>query len=132
MAENAEWKWRYEKLDDEGNITTIGSNFTNDADGKITGRIVINVKAWFDENPAERVRLGWTKHLYLEDVKEVQKIVPYNPASQFIVTGSEQIDEYTIRDVYYVIDKSEEQLAFEEMLSVSGGVSFDFGAMGVG
>lgn len=48
--------WSYEKLDEEGKIKTIAGDYTNDADGKITGRIVMNVKAWFDENPEERIR----------------------------------------------------------------------------
>ena len=131
MAEHVEWLWGYEKLKDDGGIDIIDGNFRNDADGKITGHIVMNVKAWFDENPAERIRLGWTKHLYIDSDKDIQKLVGYNPASQFIATSSEQIDEYTIRDVFHVIDKSEEQLAYEEMFGPAN-ITFDFVAMGLG
>ena len=46
----ADLKWHYEKLDDEGKVQRVYSG-TIDADGKITGKHVINVKAYFDENP---------------------------------------------------------------------------------
>ena len=33
----------------------------NDVDGSVTGHIVYEVAAWFDENPEERKKLGWIK-----------------------------------------------------------------------
>ena len=86
----------------------------DDKDGSVTGHIVLNVKAWFDENPEERKRLGWIKH-----IRPGTDSVEYNPQTQFIVTTTKQLDEYTVIDEYKVLDKSEEQLAFEEMLSVA-------------
>ncbi len=117
MADN----WSYEKLNEKGEIDRITA-YKNDPDGKITGKCVINVKAYFDENPDEWKRLGWTKHIE-PDRKKVQ----YNRQTQFIVTSQRQVYPYTIEDVYHVMDKSEEQLAFEEMLSVAEGGSIVFG-----
>lgn len=115
--------WVYEKLNEKGEIDRI-YNGKNDPGGKITGKCVINVKAYFDENPDEWKRLGWTKH-----IKPDQKKVQCNHQSQFIVTSQRQVDPYTIEDVYHVMDKSEEQLAFEEMLSVAEGGSIVFGGL---
>lgn len=108
-------RWDYEKLDEDGKLQNI-SDYKNDPDGKITGKVVINVKAYFDENPDEWKRLGWTKHLH-PDMKDVV----YNHQTQFLSRGTRRVDEYTVEDVYYIIDKSEEQLEFEEMLSVAQG-----------
>lgn len=95
----------------------------DDKDGKITGRCVLNLIAWFDENPTERIRLGWIKHL----TKDTEKI-EYDKQTQFLVKSVRQIDEHTVEDVYHVMTKSEEQLAFEEMLAVaswgSDGITF--------
>lgn len=119
----SESKWQYDKLMEDGKIETISGDWKCDYDGKITGHIVINVKAWFDENPEERKRLGWIKHI-LHDNKDIE----YNKQTQFLTKMVKQIDEYTIEDEYFVLDKSEDQLAFEEMLAVaqSGeyGISF--------
>lgn len=115
MAENKQ-RWQYDKLQEDGKVKTIGSDFINDPDGKTTGHIVMNVKAWFDENPAERIRLGWTKHI-THDPEEVE----YNHQTQFLTKVVKQVDEYTIEDEFFVLDKSEEQLAFEEMLAVAEG-----------
>lgn len=110
-----EKRWQYEKLDENGKKQIVGS-YTNDSDAKITGKYVINVKAYFDENPGERIRLGWTKHITYD-----QPDIEYNRQTQFLITTQRQVDEYTVEDVYYVIDKSEDQLAFEEMLAVAEG-----------
>lgn len=115
-------KWVYEKLGDDGKIKTI-ADYTNDANGEYTGRHIINVKAWFDENPEERKRLGWIKH-----IEHSQKEIAYNPQTQFVITTNRQVDEWTIKDELHVIDKSEDQLAFEEMLSVAWGGTIVFGA----
>lgn len=112
----AEPTWEYEKLQEDGTIKHIGGEFVNDTDGSITGQIVMNVKAWFDENPDYWKSHGWTKHLHC-DTKDIE----YNRQTQFISRAQRQVDEYTIEDVYYVLDKSEDQLAFEEMLAVAEG-----------
>lgn len=108
-------RWDYEKLDEDGKLKSV-NYYTNDTDGKITGKVIINVKAYFDENPDEWKRLGWTKHLHPS-----AKGVEYNHQTQFLSKGTRRVDEYTVEDVYYIIDKSEEQLEFEEMLSVAQG-----------
>ena len=106
--------WRYEKLDEEGKMHYCPAN---DTDGKVTGHIVINVKAWFDENPEERKRLGWIKHIYYETNEELMADLPdYDPATQYLVEGTRTIDEYTIKDEYHTIDKTEEMMLLEEML----------------
>lgn len=104
MAEN----YTYEKYDEEGKMHYCPAN---DYDGSVTGHIVINVRAWFDENPEERKRLGWIKHIR----HEVQE-TGYNPQTQYIVTSTKQIDAYTIEDVHHAVDKTEEMLLLEDML----------------
>ncbi len=112
--------WRYERLNEEHKVEHIWGNFDNDVDGKKTGHIVMNVKAWLDENPEERKRLGWIKHFYYE-ARDLQKIIEYNPQTQNLLTSEHVIDEFTIEDEYHVMDKSEEQLLFEDMLSMANG-----------
>lgn len=100
-------KWEYEKLDENGKIKYCP---INDYDGKITGHIVFGVKAWFDENPEERKRLGWVKHIH-HDTKNIE----YNKRTQYLKRSTKQIDEYTVEDVYHVMDKSEEMMRLEEL-----------------
>lgn len=114
--------WKYEKLMEDGTIRTVSGDWKKDTDGSLTGRIVMNVKAWFDENPEERKARGWIKHI-TPDIKDIE----YNRQTQFLVCSQRQIDEYTVEDQYFVLDKSEDQLAFEEMLSVAEGTIFNGG-----
>lgn len=108
--------WSYEKLTEQYELKTCP---TNDYDGSVTGHIVYNVPAWFDENPEERKRLGWIKHIR-HSKEEIREIVgDWNPQTQNLVTTQKQIDAWTVEDTYHVLDKSEEQLLFEEMLAVS-------------
>lgn len=108
--------WSYEKLTEQYELKTCP---TNDYDGSVTGHIVYNVPAWFDENPEERKRLGWIKHIR-HSKEEIREIVGgWNPQTQNLVTTLKQIDEWTVEDTYHVLDKSEDQLLFEEMLAVS-------------
>lgn len=110
-------RWSYEKLDENMKIQYLPMN---DTDGKITGKIVMNLKAYMDENPEERIRLGWIKHIqYTEE--EIKEKVQYNPQTQYLLESQKYIDEYTVEDVYNVIDKTEEMMLFEEMLSLSWG-----------
>lgn len=101
----------YEKLDENYNIKYLPAN---DFDGSITGHIVFGLQAWMDENPDERKRLGWIKHIH-KDTKDIE----YNKQSQYLVQTSRRIDEYTIEDVYHVMNKSEELMALEELLEVA-------------
>lgn len=108
--------WSYEKLTEQYELKTCP---TNDYDGSVTGHIVYNVPAWFDENPEERKRLGWIKHIR-HSKEEIREIVGgWNPQTQNLVTTLKQIDAWTVEDTYHVLDKSEDQLLFEEMLAVS-------------
>lgn len=117
--------WEYEKLDENYEVKTV-SNWTNDLDGSITGRIVLNVKAWFDENPEEARRLGWTKHIK-HTAEEIRELCPYNEQTQYLVTSVRQIDEWTVEDTYHAMDKSEEMLRLEELFStLSFGAGFTF------
>ena len=115
----AEQKWSYEKLDENYKIKTAPMN---DFDGKVTGHIVFGVKQWFDENPEERKRLGWIKHLH-KDPKEVE----YNHQTQYLVRQTRQVDEQTIEDVYHVMDKSEEMMRLEETMRRSSDWDWDDG-----
>ena len=114
-------RWGYEKLNEDMKIEYLP---TNDTDGKITGKIIMNLKAYFDENPEERIRLGWTKHIsYTEE--EIKEKVQYNPQTQYLIKYQKQIDEYTIEDAYNVIDKTEEMMLFEDMLALTWGTSIN-------
>ena len=108
--------WTYEKLDENCNIQHCPAC---DYDGSLTGHIVIGVKAWFDENPEERKRLGWIKHVSF-DHDEIKKKWPHNPQTQILIASQKMIDEYTIEDEYHVINKSEEILRLEELVSSMG------------
>lgn len=108
MAE--ERNWLYEKIDEEGKLKHCP---INDYDGKVTGKIVFGVAFWFDENPEERKRLGWTKHI-THNPKDLN--LDYDPVTQYLVKSVDIIDEYTVEDHYHVMDKSEEQMRLSELL----------------
>ena len=104
----AEQKWYYEKLDEEGNIKRCP---TNDAKGEITGKFIINLPAYFDENPKERIKLGWIKH-----IEHYTSEIEYDHQAQYLQKSVKQIDDFTVEDEYTVFDKTEEMLLLEEML----------------
>lgn len=104
----SEVKYRYEKIDENGKTIYCP---LNDYDGSVTGHIVFGVKAWFDENPEERKRLGWIKHI-VHGTSEVD----YDSQTQYLAMTTNTIDEYTVEDEYHVMTKSEEMLALEDML----------------
>lgn len=110
-------KWGYEKLNDKGKIEYCPAN---DLDGKITGKCIYGLKAFFDENPEERIRLGWTKHIY-SDIKKIE----YNHQTQYLTKMLRQVDPYTVEDVYYVLNKSEEQMRLEELLNKGDFSAYD-------
>lgn len=115
-------RWSYEKIDEEYRLRHCPMN---DTDGAITGKIVINLPAWFDENPEERIRLGWIKHIsYTND--EIKEKVQYDPQTQYLIKSTRAIDEYTVEDDYHVIDKSEEMMLFEDLATLywEGSVTF--------
>ena len=100
-------KWDYEKLDENNKIKFLP---INDYDGKVTGHIVFNVKAWMDENPEERKRLGWVKHIHHKATD-----IEYNKRTQYLKRSMKQIDEYTVEDEWHIMDKSEEMMRLEEL-----------------
>lgn len=102
--------WTYERVNADAGIETCP---INDLDGSVTGHVVFGVKQWFDENPAERIRLGWVKHIEREAPE-------YNAQTQFLTKSTRKVDEHTIEDVYHVIDKSEEMMLLEEVLETMG------------
>ena len=104
--------WYYERLTDEGKLEHAPMN---DLDGKVTGRLVYGLKAWFDEHPEERKALGWTKHIYY-DTKDME----YNRQTQFLVTTVRAVDEWTVEEEYRILDKSEEMMRLDELLNRSG------------
>ena len=113
MAKN----WRYEKLDENMKVITCPQD---DKDGSVTGHIVMNAPAWFDENPKERIRLGWIKHITHDD-----EDIEYNRQTQYTVRTLKQIDEYTIEDEYKILNKSEDQMLIEEIMGwETGGFVF--------
>lgn len=101
----------YEKMGEDGNPVRCP---TYDYDGAVTGKIVINAPAYFDENPAEARRLGWTKHITLNR-NEIRERYHYDAQTQYLLRSVRRIDDYTVEDVYHVVDKSEEMLQLEEL-----------------
>lgn len=104
--------WTYEKIDE--NYETVRCPM-NDSKGEITGKVVLNLKAYFDENPEERIALGWIKHLH-PDRDEIE----FDEQTQYIVTSIREIDAHTVEDVYHVLDKSEERMLIEELMGNDG------------
>ena len=99
--------WYYEKLNEKGRRERAPMN---DADGKITGRHIFGLKAWFDENPAERIRLGWIKH-----ITHKPQDIEYDHATQYLVNAVKRVDEYTIEDDWKIMNKSEAQMRLAEL-----------------
>lgn len=107
-----EERYTYEKLED-GKIKTLPPH---DPNGKILpGRHIMNLKEWMDENPEERKRMGWIKHIH-KDEREIE----YNRQTQYLQRYYNKIDDYTIEDVYIVMDKAEEMMLLEEELDSIG------------
>ena len=102
----AESKWFYEKLDENGIVRRAPMN---DADAKITGRHVFGLRAWFDENPEERIRLGYVKHI-THDPKEIE----HDSATQYLIRSVKTVDEYTVEDEYRVMEKTPEMMRLGE------------------
>lgn len=98
--------WTYEKLKEDGKIEIVGVN-KNDFDKSITGHVVFGVKEWFDENPAERIHLGWVKHIHHNPEKYG---IEYNKQTQYLAKTVKRIDAYTCEDVYEVKYKTEDMM----------------------
>lgn len=104
-------KYSYIKLED-GKIKYLPSQ---DPNGEIlVGRHMLNLKEWMDENPEERKRLGWIKHIH-QDIKEIE----YDKQTQYLQRYAEWIDLYTIEDKYIILDKAEEMMLLEELLETA-------------
>lgn len=108
MAEKR--NWYYERVTDDGDMEQCP---VLDLDGSVTGHVVFGVEQWFDENPDERIRLGWVKHITHDEVE-------YNRQTQFLQKSTRRVDEHTVEDVYHVMDKSEEVMMLEEVLEIMG------------
>ena len=121
MAAEVKMGWRYEKLDENGKLKHLPMN---DFDGKITGKIVFGLKEWMDENPEERKRLGWIKHIWYGG-KEIKRRWPYDEHTQWLKRVDKRIDEWTIEDDYHVMEKSEDMMLLQELLPVVQGEWFD-------
>lgn len=104
----AELTYHYEKLDEDGKLIYCPMN---DANGKYTGKHIINLKEYFDENPEERKRLGWIKHIH----HDASELLGFDSQTMYALRSLKQIDEYTVEDEIHAIEKSEEMLLFEEM-----------------
>ena len=116
----------YLRLKEDG---TIEHCPTYDYDGSVTGKIVVNVKAYFDENPDERKRLGWIKHIRHNKDEIREQVGDWNSQTQYLTRTTRQVDEWTIEDVYHVHDKSEQMLLLEEIAETSG--SWGMGTDGI-
>lgn len=99
----------------------------NDLDGAITGKCILNLKAWFDENPDERMRLGWIKI-----IKQSENDIVYDKQKQFLIETYKKIDDYTIESTLEVFDKSEEMLMLEDINEGVNYFSNEFDVMRIG
>lgn len=115
--------WNYERLDKDYKIELLP---VHDLKGEYTGKPVINLKSWMDEHPAERKAQGWIKHIEYS-AKEIKEKWPHNPKTQNLFKMTRQVDRFTVEDDYKILDKSEEQLALEEILSLDGFVNSEHG-----
>ena len=111
----------YMRLKEDG---TIEHCPTYDYDGSITGKIVVNVKAYFDENPEERKRLGWIQHNTLTKDEIAEQVGEWDRQRQRLVRSLKTIDEWTVQDEYHVMDKSEEMMLMEEIAQASDSMGF--------
>ena len=104
-----EERYYYTKLDGKGEETYLPNN---DYNGTITGtgKCVLNIKAWFDENPEIRKSLGYIK-VITPSIDDLE----YNKQTQYIEWSKAFIDEYTIMRTPHIINKSEEMLRLEEL-----------------
>lgn len=125
-------RWTYERLDEEGKVKLLP---LNDNDGAITGKIVVGLQAYMDENPDVAHAGGWIKHIHYEDKHDGDGVLPpkerdpqypeYNRNTQFLMVSTRQVDEWTIEDVYHVRDKSEEMILLQEIQSYQNGIWID-------
>lgn len=111
-------EWSYEKYDENYKLISCPPHDNN---GEITGKVIIGLKAYFDENPEERIKLGWIKH-YRYTYKEIEEM--YDNQTQYYVEVPKMIDDYTIQDEIVVMDKTEEMLAYEELITNGRSNSF--------
>lgn len=111
--------WSYERLKADGKIETV-SVYTIDSKKEYTGKFVFNVRAYFDENPDLWKANGWTKHITWEQ-KEIDEKWPHNKQTQLLMKSTRNVDEHTIEDTFYVVDKSEEMMRLQELMSVVHG-----------
>lgn len=111
----------YMRLKEDG---TIEHCPTYDYDGSVTGKIVVNVKAYFDENPEERKRLGWIQHNTLTKDEIAEQVGEWDRQRQRLVRSLKTIDEWTVQDEYHVMDKSEEMMLMEEIAQASDSMGF--------
>lgn len=117
----AEMKHRYERLDENGKIKWAPQR---DNTGEYTGGgIVMNFPAWLDEDEERRKRLGWVKHLYYEKKEDLiaELEEEYNPATDYLIHAVAPVDEYTVKDVFHVVHKTEKMMELEEQLSLIDG-----------
>lgn len=109
-------EYRYERLDENNMVQHCP---INDYDGSITGtgKCIIGLKMWFDENPEKRKALGWIKHYYYTKNSEVLEDLPeYDPTLHYLSLSTEKVDEYTTRDRYRLIEKTDQMYELEEQL----------------
>ena len=111
----------YMRLKEDG---TIEHCPTYDYDGSVTGKIVVNVQAYFDENPEERKRLGWIQHNTLTKDEIAEQVGEWDRQRQRLVRSIKPIDEWTVQDEYHVMDKSEEMMLMEEIAQASDTIGF--------
>ena len=102
-------KWYYQRFDPE--TFELKHCPHTDLDGAITGhRGIFDLPSWLDENPEERIRLGFIKHIRAD-----RDAVEYNPQTQYLTRSVRTIDAHTVEDVWTVLDKTEDMLLMEEL-----------------
>ena len=109
-------RWDYVRLNEKGQKVYLPMN---DLDGKITGKCVLNVKAWFDEHPDEWKKRGWIKRIHHDPEDQINNLEELL-LDHYLVNGVREIDQYTVEDAWRILPKSEEMMVFEDMANALG------------
>jgi len=112
-------EWNYEKIGEDGKTETAP---IHDLDGKITGKCILNLRCWFDENPEIRVNLGYIKH-----IRHYPDELNYDSQTQYVQRGLKENSDFEVEDVLTAVDKSVEMMQYEEIFgqsSIGGGITF--------
>lgn len=98
---------RYVKLTEDGEMEYLPKNDNN---GEITGKIIVDLKSYFDENPELWKQLGWFKIIEPEYEK-----LDFDKQTERYDIATKRIDEFTFERYPVFRKKTEYELMCEEV-----------------